>query len=499
MGIIGAYILALIMLLGGSRGGTDLLDAVLADTYWQIKNITPTRDQLEKDAGVDAAPVGFDDLIKTLASDDFATRDKARQELERMGPAIIPQLKPVAASVDPEVAAVATDLIKRFSEHSQERAIRRLMAIRTLGEHKEKASLPLLNGLTDSKEMFVADYARRAIAQINNEKQPPIDHSAAMAGDLALLPKETALVAQASGINPEQLTVATVVEKSIAFMALQPGKPGAPPANKPDAKQMVIDASKGLLSILERVGNIRLDGISLGFNYQKPDDGWFTVIVRGKYDSARVFATAKELLGVNAKNTPALKPGDVPMISDPSDDMNVLFPNDEQLILLSTPNEKSAPIRDLILTALKAGKGNLADNKEIAALLKAIDTKSPIWAAANLTDAMATDIFTHFKTITLESKPTKDGIAITINGDGTDEKEVKASVDQLGASLKQSLEMIHTLAQTNQSMQPVADFMSSIKLVSEAKHATFTAEVKSEIIYSILGETGTMLPLIPHP
>jgi len=179
--------------------------------------------------------------------------------------------------------------------------------------------------------------------------------------------------------------------------------------------------------------------------------------------------------------------------------MNVLFPNDEQLILLSTPNEKSAPIRDLILTALKAGKGNLADNKEIAALLKAIDTKSPIWAAANLTDAMATDIFTHFKTITLESKPTKDGIAITINGDGTDEKEVKASVDQLGASLKQSLEMIHTLAQTNQSMQPVADFMSSIKLVSEAKHATFTAEVKSEIIYSILGETGTMLPLIPHP
>ena len=97
-----------------------------------------------------------------------------------------------AKEVTVSVQTISADLESlKADDTSKATAVRRLMAIRTLGELKDKSALPALEKLTDSKEMFVADYAKRAIANI--EGKPLVigipDNSAQMREkDLWMLP-----------------------------------------------------------------------------------------------------------------------------------------------------------------------------------------------------------------------------------------------------------------------------------------------------------------------
>ena len=172
-----------------------------------------------------------------------------------MGPAILPLLQPAANSPDAEIQAVAQELVRKFTEHGQERAIRRLMAIRTLGERREQAALPLLHALQDSPVLFVGDYARRALARINGVPCAA-DLSAKLAGNVALMPADAALVGQSSGLNTQPLTIASIVDAALADdargnMALLPG---AAPPGKPDAKALERRAAEQVMALLEPRG-----------------------------------------------------------------------------------------------------------------------------------------------------------------------------------------------------------------------------------------------------
>jgi len=80
----------------GAIGHTDLLDARIR-VLLQIRAVTPDEAQLEKERARTRARK-LRHGVKGLGATDFATRDKARQELERMGPAILPLLKPLSES-----------------------------------------------------------------------------------------------------------------------------------------------------------------------------------------------------------------------------------------------------------------------------------------------------------------------------------------------------------------------------------------------------------------
>src|SRR5437764_8476301 len=107
-----SYAGMLMMLLGG--GANDLLDLVHTDSYWKAKQVTVSVEQLITDANS-------------------------------------------KAPVNPDAAA------------PQAAGVRRLMAIRTLGELKKAEALTMLQSLVDSKEPFVADYAKAAIAAIEGK------------------------------------------------------------------------------------------------------------------------------------------------------------------------------------------------------------------------------------------------------------------------------------------------------------------------------------------
>ena len=491
-GFLLTYLLAFLMLLAGNRDRTDLLDAISASMYWQIKNVTPDLKQLERDAGTDAAPASIEKQIRDLGAGDYATRAKAREELERMGPAILPLLKPALASPDAEVAAVAEELTKKFSDRGQERAIRRLMAIRTLGERKENEALGLLEGLKDSKELFVGEYARRSIAQIKGEKYMPADLTAKLAGDVALLPGDAALVGQSSGLNMERLTLGAMAEAAWANEGATLQRiPGA--AAKPDVRGLERKASEELLTLLEKVGNLRMDAVTVGLNYAKDDAGergWLAVVIRGQFDAALVAPAIREMMGGEAAITPAGKPGDGTMVAEKDGEACVVIPNNEQMIFLTGADKKNVQgARDFMLAALRAGDGKRVDDGDLAALMKTVDTKSPLWLVCRFNAALEKETGQlGIKTVTLETKVVKEGTEFAVQAEMADGDKAKALAETITAGVKSAQDVLKQAAAVTPALKPVQEMLGTVKAEAGGVKGTMTGRLPAGIFNSILGQ-----------
>src|SRR5688500_8650147 len=94
--------LAALLVLMIRGGGNELLDYVPSEPYWRIKQVVPTVDHLARE-------------LRDIKPDNT----------------------------------------------SKASAIRRLMALRSLGEMKSPAAIVVIQPYLQSNEMFVADYARR--------------------------------------------------------------------------------------------------------------------------------------------------------------------------------------------------------------------------------------------------------------------------------------------------------------------------------------------------
>src|SRR3954468_2875328 len=196
MGLSEFSLVTLITFLLGAGGG-DLLDYVPTESYWKAKQVTVTPEQLVGDLRpTPVAQVG--ELVAQLNSPDAAVRDAAAAKIRAAGPGAIPALKEETDSEIVEVARRAKALIQEITADMKPASVRRLMAIRTLGERKEKAGLDVLRPLLESKEPFVAEYAARAVARIEGkpyERQRP---EGQMKQDVWLLPANCAVVGQLS-------------------------------------------------------------------------------------------------------------------------------------------------------------------------------------------------------------------------------------------------------------------------------------------------------------
>ena len=151
--------MSLLFLLSTIMGtGTDLLDYVPSDDYWKAKGVTAvTVEALLKELEPPKAGADISKLVPDLGSPDAKVRDAAAAKVRAMGPGVIPQLKELAKHDDPEVAGRARLLITEIGNAAKSTQVRRLMAIRTLGEKKAKEALPRLAELVRSSEPFVAD------------------------------------------------------------------------------------------------------------------------------------------------------------------------------------------------------------------------------------------------------------------------------------------------------------------------------------------------------
>ena len=169
-GLIGVTELILLMVMGG--GGNELLDYTDPATFWKAHDVPMTAEAM---LGELAPPKAGDvsGLIEDLGSPDYATRARARQKLLQAGKKAIPELKKATDADDFETAMAAKAILREMKVEAGDDRLRRLMAIRTLGQLKAEGAADALEKHLKSNDPFVRDYARRALARIEGHRQRP--------------------------------------------------------------------------------------------------------------------------------------------------------------------------------------------------------------------------------------------------------------------------------------------------------------------------------------
>ena len=156
-----------------------------------------------------------------------------------------------AQKVAVTVEALAGQLdAKVEGEGAHAAAVRRLMAIRALGELKDMAALARLKPLVNETAPFVADYAKQAIA--SNEGTPyrrPPASPETLASDVALLPSECAAVLQTgiSGGGPVSY------DKVFELM-----KAMEPRGGQAEFDRMRTEVTERITRLTDAVGNFRV-------------------------------------------------------------------------------------------------------------------------------------------------------------------------------------------------------------------------------------------------
>jgi hypothetical protein len=395
----------LMLLLGG--GGNQLLDYIPSDAYWKAKEIEMTAPAIAAD-------------LQSLSADD---------------------------------ASKAT-------------AIRRLMAIRTLGELKDKSAVEALQKLTDSKEMFVADYANRAIANIEGKPMAAArpDNSAEMREkDLWTLPQNCGAVAQVA----PQSTGVIDIKKQLAAM---PKMPGVPNENAQQMTQHVIDFA-------EQLGNVRIDCITLGVADEVGENSGFVVILaRGQYDRQAVKNMVPPNMMKTVNDVEAIDLGGGGIVALPSDD----------LIVLSGGAPGKSPDEEIV-TSVKEGKGKLAENEDMKKLIDAADRKSPLWATVRVTDSYKqAPVLASFDSVQLTGKPTAGNTALNVKATGADADSVKGAVDQLKELIEQAKQNLTQNGKPVPGTKTFLDFLNSIQTSADGTTATVSATVKGSPLGALM-------------
>ena len=344
--------------------------------------------------------------------------------------------------------------------------VRRLMAIRTLGELRCKEALPALRKLADSKELFVADYAGRAIAAIEGRDAPRPGVSAAeRLQDVELLPAGCGLVAQyalAPGAGPIDLA------KVLAAMG-----PMAGPAPQEGGLDQLV---KPLTEFAGMVGNLRVDAVTIGVAGEiDSDKGFVVVVARGLYDAKRAAAALKETLdGRDAERTQTI--GGLEVFY-PDREFGLIFASNQRLVLVSGPKRELMPVEQVV-AAVKAGKGTLREDKELAKLIDAADKTGRLWMAVRMgeTYRKAHPMLEPFVSAALVTKETKDAVEFSLLAQGDDADKVAAAVAQFNGELAKSVKGIKQAADKMPPLQPMAEFIESIQASQSGKAVTITAK-----------------------
>ncbi|HEV8291035.1 MAG TPA: HEAT repeat domain-containing protein [Tepidisphaeraceae bacterium] len=456
-----SMILFLFTLIGGG-GGNHLLDYASTEAFWKSKGVivnvqTMTAELKSSDAQ------DISELIKQLASPDGQVRAGASKKIVQLGEAVLPQLEKAADIPDPEVAASVKTLIADISAASKKNAVRRLMAIRALGELKKPDAVATLRPLLNAKEMFVAEYAARSIAQLEGKPIAPGGATAEQKkSDLALLTADCRLVVQvAPAFAPVPVDV--LIEKIPAAAIGNPNK-----------DQIKADLTKAVLLVAEMIGDVRVDSVTLGSSADfGPNAGFAAIIIRGQYDSA---AVRQALMKLQIAPRPV---GGTDVFS-PDEHFSALFPANDRAIGITGANPQVMNVEGFA-TALKTGKGGLESSDEMKKLLATVDTTQPLWAVLKMTDTLKqVPIFSAFEQIMLVGKVKDQTVDIQINGQGQNAAQVAAAVDQLNAAVQQGINQLKPMAQDAPFMSQIVKTLEGIQCKSEGEKATLTLSVKAD-------------------
>jgi hypothetical protein len=464
MGLSEFSLVTLITFLLGAGGG-DLLDYVPTDAYWKAKQVTVTPEQLVGDLRpTPAAQVG--ELVAQLNSPDAAVRDAAAAKIRAAGPGAIPALKEETESEVIEVSRRAKSLIQEITADMKPSSVRRLMAIRTLGERKEKAGLEVLRPLLESKEPFVSEYAARAVAGIEGKPYQRPRPEDALRHDLWLLPANTAAVVQFA----PQAGLMTPLDQALRPMPI-----------RPEQKDERLDALTQMVLVLaERVGNMRLDGVTIGLSGDISDrSGSLVAVVRGQFDRV-AFSELVRQLGTPAGNVEGFD------VFQPDNESAMFFASDNQAVYMAAPRGTSLPLKEMA-AAVKVGKGGFDRAEGMAELIKQADTKQSLWGVARTTPEIRQfPPVAGFEQVVLVGRQDGPAFQFQLTAKGSDPKKVEGSVQELNRMLKGGREWFEANAPVMPPLLPVRNLLRSVTQKVNGTEVTATASYKGPVTETLV-------------
>ncbi len=471
--------ISVVMLLLSLVGDNELLNYVSTQDYWKNQQVKVEAATMLAYLKAPEKPGDTSAAIKDLGSDDFKVREAATAKLVEMGPGIIPQVQPLTESKDAEISQRAKDIIAKLNKKTAAQSANKLMAIRTLGELKSKEALPALEKLTDSKEPFVADQAKRAIAAINGKmiELAKVD-AQALAGDVYLLPKNVALVAQASANFGKPTSGAKLIEMLLAQ---------APEGS--NKEEITAKVSEGTLKALEMVGNIRRDGVTMGLADEMgrnketgKESGFVVLIARGQYDPAKVKAAILDagkdrMASTTIEGIEAITPTE----QGRGEKMVILMPSSQMIVFSVGPTKDCVPVKELA-AALKAGKGTFGENADMVKLVKGVKAGCPIWGVVRMSESYKQDekILANVDSAMLTTE-VKDGvIKAAVTFEGTDDEKVKTAKGNLDEALASAKKEMDRMAGRMPAFKVIGDIKTSL----DGKKMSATLELKDEDLKS---------------
>jgi len=454
-----------------SGGPRDLLGYLSTDSYWRAQGVHISVESLSKDLPEPAA-VDVAKLIEDLSAADPKVRESAGQKIVQAGPGALPQLRAAMNDPNPETSSRARNLTAKIRDVSQAASIRRLMAIRTLGEMKNPAALPLLRPLLKSPAPFVHEYAQAAIARIENRPPAPIGFSQKQREtDVGLMPAKVDMVGQ---IAPTGAIDVLPIDRIIERLPL-----GASLAQKGNA---IDKATAQIIELADSIGNIRIDCVTFGwFTGPVNQPGNAVFIGRGQYDSGAAIDALRKS-GLERKTVGGME---VFMLDE---DTALLLPDDRTAVLIPAETNGEVPIARTV-AALKKGAGDLAVNVDLSKIVQSIDTKQPFWIATKVNDGLrqVIEILAPFQTVAIVGRAAApDKVAIQLDAIGSDPNAAKAAISETVAGVQQMIQQAKEEQKLVAMIGPAVQFLQSVQVESNGASGTLKCEITGDQILSFL-------------
>jgi hypothetical protein len=393
----------LLMMLFSFGTANELLDFMHTPSYWQLHDTPMTVERMiaEFDAPAVVDTEEIPKWIAALGADHFRMRKDASKALQEIGEPARPFLEAASTSEDPEISSRARSLLASLPSRQPSTAIRRLMAVRTLGELKDPKGLAVLESLLDSNEPFLADFARLAAQRIEGKphEHVPLKHNPA---DLALLPSNTAALGQMVVPGDPDWHVEKLFEHMPMFGAVE------------GQADMLAEMTEAVGLAAEQLGNVRLDALTLGFTENiARGDGAMILIAHGKWDVRKMTAGLKQM----APDWPQQNVDDQTVIVIESNVRLIAF-DDATLAFVAATDEAGQMVRKLIQA--KKQPVDLALDAGLIQELSGMDRAQPSWLIADLKKA-APDLDGPFKSLehlslTTRSVDQKSILHFTVRG-----------------------------------------------------------------------------------
>jgi len=455
----------LVMLLVPVGAGNDLLDCISTADYWSTRGVEVSVEAMQAELRVGEVR-DVSALIEQMGSDDFSVRERASRQIRAMGPLVIPQLEKAAESQDPEIAFRAQMLMRQLGHGKMTKRTRQLMAIRTLGELQDRNALPTLRGYLESDEVFVADYAGRAIARIEGKPAGYVRLSPEeLDKEVWLLPGGTATVAQFC----VQRRVPCQLDEMLRRIRGLGGDFGGE-----GFERKVAESRQGLHALIDRVGNVRVEAATLAVAGNiGPREGFVVFMVRGRYDKDRMLALFSEF-GVEASKVEGVD------AIVPDDEICFLFPSNDRFVFLAGVDGKSLPTKELI-AALKGGQGKVGENAELKRLIESVDRTKMVWMAMHVSPAYKkAPVLSALDSMTAVIQQKEDGLTGAIVGHGGSEGELAAAVMIIDLGLKEVIREASEEIDDMPALKPLVEMLKTIKHERKGTTVTVTGELKGD-------------------